>query len=222
MVQFVEVFPDEKIVAALRRHLGWAHFKSLIPIKDTLKRDFYAEMCRMERWNTRTLPKKIGGMLFERTALSRRPDKLIRQELAALREEDKLTPDLVFRDPYFLDFLGLKDTYAEKDIEAAILREIESFILEPGVGFTTLCGSPGPAWRRARTNHAANEPSPGTATPTAHCPADTTDSCARGSSKFSLSTLPASGRLPWGRRPVLTSSASSSLGLTWPTRVGKG
>jgi len=74
-------------------------------------------------------------MLFERTALSKKPDKLIRQELEALRAEDRLTPDLVFRDPYLLDFLGLKDTYAEKDIEAAILREIESFILELGTGF---------------------------------------------------------------------------------------
>ena len=64
-------------------------------------------------------------MLFERTALSRKPDELARQELARLRDEDRLTPDLVFRDPYFLDFLGLKDTYSEKDLEAAILRELE-------------------------------------------------------------------------------------------------
>jgi predicted nuclease of restriction endonuclease-like (RecB) superfamily len=75
-------------------------------------------------------------MLFERTALSRKPGELAKQELAALRDEDKLTPDLVFRDPYFLDFLGLKDTYSEKDLEAAILREMEAFILELGVGFT--------------------------------------------------------------------------------------
>ena len=135
MIQFAEVFPDEAIVAALRRQLGWTHFKAIIPITDPLQRDFYAEMCRMEKWNTRTLGKKIGSMLFERTALSKKPNKLIRQELAALRAEDKLTPDLVFRDPYVLDFLGLKDTYAEKDLEAAILREIESFILELGVGF---------------------------------------------------------------------------------------
>ena len=138
MVQFAGVFPDEQIVAALRRQLGWTHFKSLIPIEDDLKREFYAEMCRIERWSTRTLEKKIGGMLFERTALSKKPDKLIRQELAALREEDKLTPDLVFRDPYVLDFLGLRDTYAEKDLEAAILREMEAFILELGVGFAFL------------------------------------------------------------------------------------
>ncbi|MBI2067415.1 MAG: DUF1016 domain-containing protein [Deltaproteobacteria bacterium] len=135
MVQFAEVFPDERIVAALQRQLGWSHFKSLIPIREPLKRDFYAEMCRIENWNTRTLAKKIGGMLFERTALSKKPAKLAALELKKLRDEDKLTPDLIFRDPYFLDFLGLKDTYAEKDLEAAILREMESFILELGVGF---------------------------------------------------------------------------------------
>ena len=135
MVQFAEVFPEAKIVVTLSRQLGWSHFVALIPIGDSLQRDFYAELCRVERWDVRTLRKKIGGMLFERTALSKKPDKLIRQELAALRDEDRLTPDLVFRNPYFLDFLGLKDTYAERDLEAAILREMESFILELGVGF---------------------------------------------------------------------------------------
>jgi predicted nuclease of restriction endonuclease-like (RecB) superfamily len=138
MIRFAEAFPDEKIVSALRRQLTWTHFKSLVYIEDPLKRDFYAEMCRIEGWNTRTLEKKIGGMLFERTALSKKPEKLIRQELDALRVEDRLTPDLVFRDPYFLDFLGLKDTYAEKDLESALLREIEFFLLELGTGFAFL------------------------------------------------------------------------------------
>lgn len=135
MIRFAEVFPDHAIVSALRTQLGWTHFRQIIAMDDPLKRDFYAEMCRMERWSTRTLEKKIGSMLFERTALSKKPDKLIRQELKALREEDKITPDLIFRDPYILDFLGLKDTYAEKDMEAAILREMENFILELGSGF---------------------------------------------------------------------------------------
>ena len=135
MVQFAEVFPDEQIVAALRRELGWTHFRLLIPINDPLKRDFYTEMCRLEGWNTRTLEKKIQSMLFERTALSRKPADLAALELKQLREEDKLTPDLVFRDPYFLDFLGLKDTYAERDLESAILREMEGVILELGTGF---------------------------------------------------------------------------------------
>lgn len=135
MIRFAEVFPDLKIVQALTAQLSWTHFTLLLPLQDPLKRDFYAEMCRIERWSTRTLEKKIQSMLFERTALSRKPKELIRQELEVLRAEDRLTPDLVFRDPYFLDFLGLTNTYAEKDLEAAILREIESFLLELGAGF---------------------------------------------------------------------------------------
>jgi predicted nuclease of restriction endonuclease-like (RecB) superfamily len=135
MIRFAEVCPDRKIVQALTAQLGWTHWSLIIYLDDPLKRDFYAEMCRVERWNTRTLGKKIQSMLFERTALSRKPEKLIRQELNGLKSQDTLTPDLVFRDPYMLDFLGLKDTYAEKDLEAAILREMEAFILELGTGF---------------------------------------------------------------------------------------
>ncbi len=115
--------------------MSWSHFVEIIPLDDPLERDFYAEMCRFEGWRVRALRGKIGGMLFERTALSKKPAELAKQELAKLRDEDRLTPDLVFRDPYFLDFLGLKDTYSEKDFEAAILRELESFILELGTGF---------------------------------------------------------------------------------------
>lgn len=135
MVRFAEVFPDANIMHALSGRLSWSHFIQLIYLDEPIKRDFYAEMCRIERWSTRTLASKIGGMLFERTALSKKPEKLATMELQQLREEDKLTPDLVFRDPYLLGFLGLKDTYSEMDLESAILREIEAFILELGVGF---------------------------------------------------------------------------------------
>ena len=136
MVRFAEIFPDTQIVATLSRQLSWSHFKEILPLKKPFQRDFYAEMCRVERWSVRTLRKKIDGMLYERTAISKKPEKLAKKELAALREEDRLTPDLVFRDPYFLDFLGLKDTFSEKDLESSILREMESFILELGVGFS--------------------------------------------------------------------------------------
>ncbi len=135
MVQFAEAFPDREIVAALLRQLGWTHFTLLIPVKEPLKREFYAEMCRLEGWSTRALRQKIDGMLYERTALSKRPDRLIRTELQALRESDRITPDLVFQDPYLLDFLGLRDTFSEKDLESALLREIERFLLELGTGF---------------------------------------------------------------------------------------
>ena len=136
MVRFAEVFPDTQIVATLSRQLSWSHFKEILPFKKPFQRDFYAEMCRIERWSVRTLRKKIDGMLYERTAISKKPEKLVKEELAALRDEVRLTPDLVFRDPYFLNFLGLKDTYSEKDLETAILREMESFILELGAGFS--------------------------------------------------------------------------------------
>ncbi len=138
MVRFAEVFPDLQIVQALTAQLGWTHFTFFLPINDPLKRDFYAEMCRVERWSTRTLEKKINSLLFERTALSKKPARLAAQELKLLREEDKLTPDLVFRDPYFLDFLGLKGAYSEKDLESAILRELEAFLVELGGDFAFL------------------------------------------------------------------------------------
>lgn len=138
MIQFAETFPDEEIVAALRRQLGWTHFRTLIPLKDSLKRDFYAEMCRIERWSTRTLAKKIDSMFYERTAISKKPEEVASGELDQLRAEDRLSPAFVFRDPYILDFLGLKDRYLEKDLEDAILREIESFLLELGDGFAFL------------------------------------------------------------------------------------
>lgn len=138
MVQFAEAFPEEKIVATLSRELGWSHFVELLPLKKHLQRDFYAEMCRLERWSVRMLRQKIGGMLYERTALSKRPAKFAALELQKLRKEDKLTPDLVFRDPYFLKFLGLKGAYSEKDLETAILRELESFLVELGSDFAFL------------------------------------------------------------------------------------
>ena len=77
-------------------------------------------MTRIENWNTRTLNEKIDSMLFERTAISKKPEELIKKELKELREENKLSPDLVFRDPYFLNFLGLEDNYSEKSLEDAI------------------------------------------------------------------------------------------------------
>ena len=116
--------------------MSWTHFRHIIYIKDSLQRDFYAEMCRAERWSTRTLHGKIQGMLYERTAISKKPDELIRQELDTLRDEDRMSPDLTFRDPYLLDFLGLADTYSERDLEASILRELERFLLELGTDFT--------------------------------------------------------------------------------------
>lgn len=136
MLQFSEFFPDYPIVASLMRQLSWTHFTIIIPLKSDLKRDFYTQMCRLENWSVRTLRKKIDSMLFERTAISKKPEELAKLELQQLKEHNKLSPDLVFKDHYVLDFLNLKDTYLEKDLESSILRELENFILELGVGFS--------------------------------------------------------------------------------------
>ncbi len=136
MVRFAEVFPNREIVQTLSAQLSWSHFLEIIAQDDPLRRDFYAEMCRIERWSVRTLREKVNTMLFERTAVAKKPEALIRRELDALKTTDRMTPDMVFRDPYFLDFLELKEPYSEKDLETAILRELEAFILELGIGFS--------------------------------------------------------------------------------------
>jgi predicted nuclease of restriction endonuclease-like (RecB) superfamily len=136
MVQFAEAFPEEPIVATLSKHLSWSHFVEILPLKKPLERDFYAEMCRIERWSVRTLRERIGSQLYLRTALTKQPEALVDAELVKLRAGGQMTPDMVFRDPYMLDFLGLPDGYSERDLEAAILRDMERFLLEMGAGFT--------------------------------------------------------------------------------------
>ena len=93
MLRFAEAFGDRRIVQTLSAQLGWSHFIAIIPLDDPLKRDFYAEMCRLERWSVRTLREKIGKMLYERTAIAKKSEEVIRRELQGLREEDRLTPD---------------------------------------------------------------------------------------------------------------------------------
>ena len=136
MVQLAQAYPDEQIVVALLRQLSWSHFLALLPLNKPHQRDFYAEMCRIEGWSVRTLRERIDSMLYERTALSRQPDALIQQELATLRSKSEVAPALVLKDPYLLDFLGLSDRFLERDLEEAILRELETFLLELGAGFS--------------------------------------------------------------------------------------
>ena len=136
MVQFYQEFPDKEKVATLSQQLTWSHFVVLLPIEDALKRDFYAAMCKSENWSVRVLRERKNSMLYERTAISKKPDETIKNDIALLMEKDKMSLDLFYRDPYVLDFLGLKDTYSEKDLENAILSELEHFILEMGSDFS--------------------------------------------------------------------------------------
>ncbi|HTF67950.1 MAG TPA: PDDEXK nuclease domain-containing protein [Edaphobacter sp.] len=136
MMQFAEAFPDEEIVATLSRQLSWSHIKELLPLVRPHQREFYAEMCRIEGWSVRTLRERVDSMLYERTALSKQPDELVKQELAVLRSRGDVSPSMLLKDPYILDFLGLSDRFLERDLEDAILRELETFLLELGSGFS--------------------------------------------------------------------------------------
>ena len=134
--QFERLFPDEKVILSLNTHLKWTHFVALLNIDNKLKREFYAEMCRIERWSTRELAKKIEDMLFERTAIAKRPEEIIEKEIVKLRETNALNPDLIIQDPYIFTYLGSHEIEDEKTLEDAILNDIEEFLLNLGNGFT--------------------------------------------------------------------------------------
>lgn len=124
MLQFAEQFTDKEIVVTLSRHLSWSHFLALIPLKKTEAKLFYAQKASVEMLGVRDLRKQIATKTFERTTIANL--QTISKSSVAYN---------TFKDPYFLDFLGLQNTYLEKDLEEAILRELESFILELGKGF---------------------------------------------------------------------------------------
>jgi len=136
MMQFAALFPDFKIVSELATQLSWSHFIELLPLKDSLQREFYTRMCMYEKWGTKQLRAKIDGMLFERTAISGNPEIVIRQELENLSKGETISPDMVFKNPYFLDFTGLTGMYNEKSLEDSLIVSLEQFIMELGTGFT--------------------------------------------------------------------------------------
>lgn len=127
MVQFAQSFPQPEIVATLSRQLSWSHFVSLLPLKSEQARQFYAHQAAINTWSVRELRHQIERKAFERTEIAS-------AQCPSLQATDS-APALVFKDPYFLDFLGLRQGHDEADLESAILRQLEAFILELGRGF---------------------------------------------------------------------------------------
>lgn len=124
MVKFAEAFPDTEIVSTLSTQLSWSHLVAIVALKTSEARAFYAQRAAQDGWSVRELSHQIERKAFERT------------EIAAAQAPALIaTPALVFKDPYFLDFLGLHPGHGEGDLEAAILRQLEAFILELGRGF---------------------------------------------------------------------------------------
>lgn len=137
-VRAAYAFTESEIVSAVRTQFSWTHLRSLMSISDPLARQFYMQMCHYEHWDTRTLDQKIDSQLYERTAISRRPEDVIRQTLTESEEKNTLVPDLVFRSSYFLDALGLPDVFSEKDLEGAIIAQMQEFLSEMGTDFAFL------------------------------------------------------------------------------------
>ena len=135
-VRSAYLFSEEEFGYAVSTQLTWTHLRELMGVKDPLARQFYIEMARIEHWDTRTLADKIDKQLYERTAISRKPEELIKRELEQVKQSNELLPDLVFRSSYFLDMLGLPDIFSESDLEATILTQIQEFIKELGSDFT--------------------------------------------------------------------------------------
>ncbi len=135
-IRFAQAYPEAQIVHTLCAKLSWSHLRLLAALDNSIQRDFYTDLCQLENWSVRQLQERMQSMLFERTAISRQPEETIAHELQVLRQEQVVNPALLLKDPYVLDFLDLNDRYLEKDLEDAILREIEQFLLELGAGFT--------------------------------------------------------------------------------------
>jgi predicted nuclease of restriction endonuclease-like (RecB) superfamily len=141
MVQFAQAFPDRKIVASVMRQLSWTHFLQLLPLKTTEARHFYAHQATTERWSVRELRQHIERKAYERTALASSQGAGLTHALGEVLAPSAevaapaTATGLVFKDPYFLEFLGLRQGHDEADLEAAILRQLEAFILELGRGF---------------------------------------------------------------------------------------
>ncbi|WP_350247758.1 PDDEXK nuclease domain-containing protein (plasmid) [Rhodococcus sp. D-6] len=125
MIKFAQLYPDAEIVASLARQLSWTHFVTLLPLKSQEARAFYADQVATGRLTVRELKKAIQRKAFERRAIAN-----------SQVEPGTMVPADTFSDPYLLDFLGLHDGYAEADLEAAILRDLEAFLLEVGTGFS--------------------------------------------------------------------------------------
>ena len=136
MMKFAKLFPDRQIVAQVARQLTWSHFVEVLPLKNDIAREFYITLAASERWGRNRLRKEIDGMLFERTAIATKPDELIKKDLSTLRDNDVMSPDLVFKSPYFLEFTGLKGMYSERDLEDSLVAHLEQFIIELGNGFS--------------------------------------------------------------------------------------
>ena len=135
MLKFSRLFPTREIVSTLSKQLSWSHFVMVCAIDETLKREFYTEMCRIQHWSVRDFKRQMDGMLYERTVISKEPEVVIKSSIDALKKNDSVSSNLVFKDPYFISFIGNSNYKSERDLEDLILDNIVEFLQELGDDF---------------------------------------------------------------------------------------
>ncbi len=137
MIKVAQTF-NKAMFATLSQTLSWSHFIELAAIEDSTKRLFYQQMSNVEKWSVRTLRTRIDSMFFERSVIASKPEEEIIMSLQNDLQNENIHPDLVFKNTYILDFLGLTGYYSEKELENAVIAQLEKFILELGQGFAFL------------------------------------------------------------------------------------
>ncbi|MCC8371763.1 MAG: PDDEXK nuclease domain-containing protein [Rickettsia endosymbiont of Pseudomimeciton antennatum] len=130
MIKFYESFTEQQIVATLSQQLSWSHILELLPLKNMSQRTFYTYMAIHDNWSVRQLRSNIHKLLYERSEFSKKLVLQSQQNLLLLKLNQELSPDMILKDTYILEFLNLPEEHYENDLEQAILQKIEQFILE--------------------------------------------------------------------------------------------
>ncbi len=134
MVKVAKTF-DQQNIATLSQQLSWSHLIELTGIDNELKRSFYTQNTISHKWNVRFLRDQIDAQLFERTTIAKQPENIITKAIENWNDTKEINPELVFKNTYILDFLDLPSNYSEKELENALITNIEGFLLELGNGF---------------------------------------------------------------------------------------
>jgi predicted nuclease of restriction endonuclease-like (RecB) superfamily len=137
MMKVARLYNDREMFATLSQTLTWSHFLELITIKDDTKRLFYQQMGIVQHWSVTQLRDKQDEMAYERSLIAVKPNDEIVKKLENISPQHT-DPDVVLKSSYILDFLGLSGFYSEEELESAIAKQLENFILELGQGFAFL------------------------------------------------------------------------------------
>lgn len=137
MLRVSRVFPDEETVSTLSRQLTWSHLVELSAISEPSKRLFYQQMSIVNHWSIRQLRDQEDAMAYERSLIAAKSEEEQVQALTKITQGD-ISPEVIIKSSYVVDFLGLKGNYSESALEDAVVEQLEQFIMELGQDFAFL------------------------------------------------------------------------------------